>query len=254
MTAPLTCGPEAPAVGLDRLGAGLFLRKLGHLAPDVAAEHLDWTCVAVRNGKRRCNRARSWYDDASSRGLTLATWDWLCPIGEDVRGVDEAVRFAASVGARLHVLNIEKPHRGRRDATLRYAEAARKACDAHGIALGLVSYSVTSTIRDLPWRELAALCDVGMPEAYDRKGEYLAGYPSRAIASYRAEGFRQVVPCCGIYMRAHGDPKRTWRWRTPAEIARHLALFPRPLSSVCAWPIAGRVPADRLAALAAGVG
>lgn len=124
--------------------------------------------------------------------------------------------------------------------------------DAHGMSLGLVSYSIPQTIRNFPWGDFAAVVDYGMPEIYDRFGSYDPKYPSRAIKGYEAAGFREVVPACAIYVKRLGGG---WRWRSRAEIERHLALFPKPLRSVCAWTIGTthQIPENRLISLAGAV-
>ena len=222
-------------------GAGLFLRDKDHL-PE---EHpLDWVSVAVRTRGRRTNRGRQWYADRQA--LDLSCWDWFPDVDDPAGpGLAEAVEFAASVGARSFILNAEKDFRGRKAAALLYASSARAHCQRLGLSLGLVSYSVPSTVRNFPWLEFARFCDFGIPEVYDREGAFDPRYPRRAIDSWRAAGFRCIVPACGIYQRDNGGP---FRWRTPEEVRHHLALFPEHTARI-AWGLKGSAPRGTLEAL-----
>ncbi|MEQ8892722.1 MAG: hypothetical protein RID93_34055, partial [Sandaracinaceae bacterium] len=213
------CG--GPADPLD-LGAGVFLRQLAHLDPGLASE-LDHVAAPVDVKGRNVNRDLSWYAHAD---CDVMAWSWFTRDPGEIR---EAVEFAAEIGAAAFIINGEKELRKRPRVASSIAEAAREVCDAHGLRLGVVTYSVPQTVRDFPWEAFAALCDFGMPEIYDREGAYDPAYPARAIDGFYEAGFRRVLPACGAYVRnGKPDPSRRarWRWRREAEIGRHLALFP----------------------------
>lgn len=197
---------------------------------------LDWHSICVRTRGRPCNTA---HESAES------AWDWF-PDPNDPAGpsLASAVERAAQMGARSFIMNAEKEFRGRPRAALEYASAARAHTARLGMFLGLVSYSVPSTVRNFPWAEFAEYCDFGVPEIYDREGRFDPKYPPRAIKSWTEHGF-DVLPACGLYQRDHGGP---WRWRTEAEMLKHLGLFPCNEARI-AWPIKGRPPAGTVRGL-----
>jgi len=232
-------------------GAGLFVRDLDDLDPETAARWLPWVAVCVSVEDRKTNRSRAWFERYQRAGGRVAVWTWF---STDADVISEAIAFGASVGALWYVLNGEKELRGRHALARRLAAHARSSCDQHGLGFGLVSYSVAHTVRDFPWRAFADLCDFGMPEIYDRRGSYDPDYPRIAIESWRDEGFRRIVPACGIYVRRAAGG---WRWRTAAEILRHVGLFPSEhRGAICAWPIGtkGQMPESALIALSGAVG
>lgn len=224
------------------IGAGVFLRSLRHMSPELASE-LGHVAVPVDVRGRNTNRDRSWY--AAAQCAVLA-WSWFT---DDAREFEEAIAFAADIGAVAFIINGEKGLRGRPRVAARLADTARTECDRHGLRLGLVSYSVPQTVKNFPWRPFAEVCDFGMPEIYDREGAFDSRYPARAIDGYESAGFRRVLPACGVYQRR--DNGKGFRWRTDAEIARHLALFPASADPArTAWTIGGKVPARVVRALA----
>jgi hypothetical protein len=231
-------------------GPGIFLRDLKDLSPETAARWLTWVAVPVLTKGRRTNRDLDWYARFQDLGGRVVCWSWFDAPDQAPERLREAFQFASGLGAVSFILNGEKGWRGR--SAVKYVEQARALADRHGMSLGLVSYSIPRSIRDFPWADFAERVDFGMPEVYDRRGAYDPKYPRQAIEGYEAAGFETVVPACAIYVRGDGR----WRWRTAQEIARHLALFPRPLRSVCAWTIGTRstIPEACLSALAGGMG
>ena len=190
-------------------------------------------CVAVTYAQRRTNRRRmDWYARARAAGLDVVCWSWFTT---DPDVLAEAVAFAAGVEAKAFVINGEKELRRHHDTAHTLAATGRRVCDEHGLSLGLVSYSIPETVKDFPWETFAEVCDFGMPEIYDREGQYDPTYPPRAMRSWRHSKFQNSVPCCGVYTRKSLSPAR-FRWRTNAEIERHLALFDLDTAgTVCAW-------------------
>lgn len=225
--------PELP------LGPGIFLRDLDDVAPEVAAAHISWVAVPVTKGNRRVNRDRDWYRRFREAGGRVCVWSWFTT---DPAKITAAVKFGAEVGAEWFMINAEKELRGEPELAERLVRAARTACDAHGPMLGLSSYSVTTTIRDFPWRAFSALCDFGSPQIYDRRGAYDPKYPRRALRSWYTKGFRKLVAGVGLHVRRQ---PRGWRYRSRDELGRHLGLFPaayRP--TVVGWTLGtrGRIP------------
>ena len=233
-------------------GAGVFVRQIGHVPPEYLREHgIRWICVPVRvSGGRAANRDRSWYERALEADLIVTTFDWLPAPRGYARGLADAIRFSKDVGARAFIMNAEREFRGHPREAADYADMAR--AEVGDMALGLVSYSIPSTIRDFPWREFAERSAFGIPEVYDREGAFDPHYDDRAIEGYRAAGFRHVIPACGIYQR--DTPESPFRWRTPEEVRRHLAIFRSTKPEAwLAWPIGKRrPPAPVLRALAEG--
>ena len=241
------CEP-APYLEGPHAGAGLFLRDKDFL-PRYGPEHLDWASVCVLGGGRPRNRGRAWWAARMDEGLDLSAWDWFPDPDRPTKNLADAVRFAADNGARSFIMNAEKGFRGRPDAARRYGEAARELADRYKLWLGLVSYSITNEyLRDFPWAEFAEVCDFGVPEIYDREGEYDPEYPAKAIQSWYDMGFSRVLPACGVYVRKDGG--RGWRWRTDGEVGRHLDLFPEDMEAWIGWPIAGHPPEGTLRGLA----
>lgn len=232
-----SCHPDPLAIG-----AGLFLRADDFLEPELASE-LGHVAIPVDVRGKNANRDRDWYRNAK---CAVLGWSWFTTDPGEFR---EAIQFTASVGGVAFIVNGEKELRGRshHPTAKRIVDVCRSACDDAGIALGLVSYSVPQTVRDFPWQVFAEACDFGMPEIYDREGQFDRGYPHRAVEGYEKAGFRRVLTACGVYQRDHGGP---WRWRTDAEIERHLDLFPEdPYAhptlgpARTAWTLGGKVPA-----------
>lgn len=232
-------------MSLCSLGAGVFLRQLRFLSPALASE-LGHVAVPVDIRGRNTNRAEDWYRAAR---CAILGWSWFTV---DPGEIAEAIAFTAQVGGRAFIVNGEKELRGKPQTAAIIANHARRECDKHGIALGLVSYARPSVVRSFPWRPFADVCDFGMPEIYDRRAGFDPDYPSDAIKDYRAEGFKRVLPACGAYCTREGGG---WRWRTDAEIARHLALFPHSAErSRTAWTLGGqKIPARVIRALVRNV-
>lgn len=236
----MTCPTLPPIADPLAIGGGLFLRADDFLEPELASE-LDHVAIPVDLKGRNINRDRAWYREAE---CAVLGWAWFTTDPGEFR---EAIEFTASIGGRAFIINGEKELRGRRDVARRIAEACRRACDDVGLPLGLVSYSIPQTVTDFPWRVFAEVCDFGMPEVYDREGTYDPNYPRRAIEGYQKAGFARVLTACGVYRR--DDDRAGWRWRTEAEIERHLALFPADPHahpelgpSRTAWTLGGQVP------------
>ena len=234
------CGQHT-SPGLDQLGAGVFLRQLRFLSPALASE-LGHVAVPVDIRGRNTNRDEDWYHEAR---CALLGWSWFTT---DPGEIVEAIAFTAHVGGRAFLINGEKELRSKPKTAAIIAAHARRECDKHGIALGLVSFARPSIVRSFPWAEFAAVCDFGMPEVYDRRAAFEPSYPRDAIEDYRRAGFARVLPACGAYQTREGGG---WRWRTPEELARHLALFPAG-GSRTAWTLGGsKIPARVIRALVA---
>lgn len=227
---------------VEGLGRGLFVRSLAAISPEDASR-LGHVAVPVDVRGRNINRALAWYAKATTRKIA---WSWFTIDPGEFR---EAIAFAAQIGASAFVVNGEKELRGKPQTARLIAALARQECDRHGLALGLVSYSIPGTVTDFPWSVFARHCHFGMPEVYDREGRYDPTYPRRAIASWHAHGFGPLLPAGAVYQRE--DDGQGWRWRTPEEIARHLALFPDGAPDVTCWTLGNTIPESVIAALAA---
>lgn len=223
---------------------GLYVRRTAHL-PSSRAIGLGHVAVPVVLEEKPLNRRMldlGWYERVRGHGCKIVCWSWFCT---DPAAIREAIAFAASVGAVAFMINGEKELRGQPLEAERIAQVARKECDKHGMLLGLVSYSIPKTVRDFPWAVFARYCDFGQPECYDRFATFDPEYDDRARAGYLGAGFRAVLDAGGAYQKQ--DDGTGWRWRTPAEIDRHVAQFDgRP---VTLWTLGQTIPRSVVQAL-----
>lgn len=167
---------------------------------------------------------------------------WLLPYPSATLAAD-ARRFCEDM-ARLRaagcVIDPELQFKGQPDAAAELNGAMREHTRRLGLGYAVTSYSIASGHPSFPWREFSD-CDAGIAQTYDRDNAFESGYVARALASWRAEGFSDVIPCRGLNDHARGTTK------TAADLRRHLDLLPNPRSCGVWGP--ARVPSHAWAEL-----
>lgn len=156
---------------------------------------------------------------------------WGLPEPETWRGaLPRFVRHAVSVGARGVVVDPEVEWKDREAEAAEAAAAIRQACDDHGLALAITSYSLPSAHRAFPWGAWLAVADVGIAQTYDRDLRFDPRYPVRARDQWAelAGPDVQIVCAGGLWNHA------ARRDKTPAEVRRHLAQLP-PQDAAIFW-------------------
>lgn len=227
---------DNPAMALGLCGTALFLRELNDLDPTTYAKAFDWVCVPViGSGRTAFNRDRVWYETAKAGGVTITTFDWLPSAETWERGFQDVFAFTASVGGRAVVLDAERSFRGERQASADYVGAAMGFGRAYGLKVGFTSYGAPWNIPDLPWDVFCGGTDFAIPQTYDPDGNYNGTLIARANAFYRSKGARCILQGLGAYQKTGGTPP--YRWRTAAELERHLALVPPDVCGAIAWPL-----------------
>lgn len=167
---------------------------------------------------------------------------WLLPYPSSTLALD-ACRFCedmARLGARGCVIDPELRFKGQPDAAAELSGAMRENTRRLGLGYAVTSYSVASGHPTFPWREFSD-CDSGIAQTYDRDNAFEAGYVARALDSWRAEGFRDVIPCRGLNDHARNATK------TAADLRRHFELLPNPRSCGVWGPV--RIPSHAWAEL-----
>lgn len=125
---------------------------------------------------------------------------------------------------------------------------AQEFCDAiaaerGGLKVAITSYSMPSFHPRFPWAIFAAVADLGIAQTYDRDLHFDPGYPARCVREWQERGFQEVYPSAGLW--AHSAN----RWKSVAELTRHLAQLPEALG-VMVWSAPQRIPSDVWAVLA----
>jgi hypothetical protein len=237
-------------------GVALFLRswRFASGANDPASAVRVYQAAGLRWGMPVVARVR---DDGSfiAKLREAAYWRafaragvplWGClllPKPND-RCLSESLRLVdalAELGAAGLVNDPELEMKGQASFAGRYNDALRRRCADRGIGYAVTSYSITTAHPSFPW-EAFADCDFGIAQTYDRDNRFEADYVERALSSWRAKGFSDVIPCRGL-----NDHQRS-RTKSVAALRRHFALLPSPRSAGVWGPVT--VPRAQWAELA----
>lgn len=235
---------------LGMCGTGLFLPLTHQIDPTEAGRRLDWVCVKVIGARRqRVNRDAIWYEKARAAGVSITVFDALPDDSNWSQGLADAIAFAASVGASTYVIDaepekeegaeIEPDGRTRmwlhaHEEAHRFIQTAKELCAKHGMHVGFTGWGPGTGGDDFPWHEFCAETDVSIPQTYDSSGGYDPSYMPRSVARYRANGAVRIVLGVGAYQKTPA-----LRWRTPAELRRHIALVPSDICGMVFWPLGG---------------
>lgn len=154
---------------------------------------------------------------------------WGLPEPETWRDrIDDFLDFAVRVGARGVIVDPEREWLDREREALMFAEALRAGCDARGLVLVFTSYSLPRAHPRFPWRAFLAVVDAAIAQTYDRDLAFDADYPRKAARQYRELAGPDVQIICAAGAWNHLQR----RDKTPAQIARHLAILPRQPASI----------------------
>lgn len=215
---------------LDRLGTGVFVRRIGDFPIEVLA-CFDWACVAViEKGRSAINRDPAWWADAAAAGVVLTAFDWLPPPATWSTGLEDAIAWSSAHGSICFVLDAEGPGppkgwNGQLAAAQAFSREARRLCDFYRCGLGFTGFASLSPIFPGP-TFLQECSDLAIPQPYDRHGAYQPGYGKHSVEGYRKLGATRIAIGRGAFVDPDGVGPDRARWRSPQEIARHRATTP----------------------------
>ncbi len=239
---------------LDRLGVGVFVRRIQDWPIELLAR-FGWACVAVlSSGRGAMNRDSGWWRAAGAAGVVLTAMDWLPGPERWPAGLADAIAWSAEHGSVCWVVDAEREWVDEVYEADLYVRRARVRCDAAGCGLGLTSYATLP--RRWPAEVFVPGCsDLTIPQPYDRWGAYLPGYAARVLDRYREAGAVRLAVGRGAFVDPDGAGPERARWRTPLEIARHRETTPPiegDLVGSCWWPPRGRPKARVVEAIVGG--
>lgn len=231
LAANTTLPASAPGLPLPR-GKGMFVGTMGpkvrgvgtpeQVAARARQAGLTWVAPCVMFQRREGDQVhnRSWslldqYVAALRQAGVREIWPWAYPIPERFEvAVDRCREAAVRYDSPGILIDPEYEYIGRpRDAR----RLMDRALEVHGEgrSLGVSSYGAPWNFKGLPWRELAR-ADFGIPQCYDSHGKLGDDYPAKAVAAYRAAGFRCVIPAFPTYGARSDDLEHYLRCFPPS--------------------------------------
>lgn len=223
----------------------LFVRQQPWI-PTATAARFEGVVLTARTSRGRTNRSRSWCEAVREAGTELALIDLMLPPGTWRPGLGEAIQFAADVGAKAYVLDIEPTRetatdwRERHSELEQYCSRARELCDARRLELWVTSWALPSAAPTFPWLELFAPAHRAITQPYEVHGRAGAEYTKRCVDEYEERGARRVIVGRGAHELDKSDRDA---WRTPAQIAEHKRSTPADMDTAW-WCPAGPIPPE----------
>lgn len=232
-------------------GAGIFLRRPKDLDTGrLVKAGIKWVAVAQTYRDRPITGYDVAARAAKDAGLGLALWSWFPELLFGAASED-SLRSAYVLRADEYWANVEADASGATDEAALYASGLWIEAADHGIPVRLCSYGVPP--RTFPLSALISQGLGGVAQAYDRYGAYNLKYPDQCRKAWAKAGCTDLIMGVGAFVDPDGAGPDDARWRTPAEIRRHLELFKfKPGDAWIAWPPVGRPSLPVLRAIAQG--
>lgn len=158
----------------------------------------------------------------------IRVWVWAYPVPGRADQVIKYFRLLRKkVALEGLILDPEGPYYGVSDNEAAIDVRKYALLDT---AIGMTSYGGGPALHPgFPWRAWSAV-DFGIPQVYDPENKYSETFTKRWIDSWRAAGYRRIVPAFGAYRKVDGKQKVA----TPERMLEEIKGYPERFRG-CIW-------------------
>jgi hypothetical protein len=151
------------------------------------------------------------------RKAGIRVWLWAWPVPTKAGEIAGLYQSARAGGIKPHglILDPEGPYYGKRHDD--HARRDLEVWQALNVPLGITSYGGGPPNHPSFAWHVWSRTDFGIPQIYDSKHALGAAYPGRAMNSWRAAGWKRLIPAWGASNKHAPDDMRWHIRNTPPE-------------------------------------
>lgn len=241
---PLALGLTAAAAGTayalsDKTpaGKGVFIRSVRHCGtPDqcvAAARKMGLKWVAILLAWQFTDKRSTVYLNTdlvaaakAFRRAGIKVWLWAWPVpgkAAELVSLYDSAR-AGGVKPRGFILDPEGPYYGKRHELAAHQDL--ELVESLRVPIGVTTYGGGPPMHPSFAWNVWARTDFGIPQIYDSKHRLGADYPRKSLESWRAAGWKTVIPAWGASNK-HSAPDMVW----------HIEQTPPMYRAACWWDL-----------------